>query len=174
MKMNFNSQRGLTIIEFTLIAWGLFVLMFFAFEVGRYMFTMQMLNEMTRKAARLAVVCSIEDQYDIRDLAEVKENRPTGFVADNLLIDYVDINGAVVSVAGFSGMDEDAKNLVLSQIKFVKTEISEYQFRFMPLLNFLGDSGAINVPTFRTLLPTESLGIVRPNSGSEYGTIEDC
>ncbi|USD61776.1 pilus assembly protein [Vibrio sp. SCSIO 43140] len=174
MKMAISSQRGLTIIEFTLIAWGLMVLMMFAFEIGRYMFSMQMLNEMTRKAARLGVVCSIEDRLDIRDLSEVAENRPIEFESQHLVLSYLDSSGNEVSVTGYEGMDDDSKTSIFGQIRYVKAEIDGYRFRFMPLLSFIGDSGLLDVPAFTTVLPVESLGVVRPNSGSEDGANENC
>lgn len=169
-----KKQSGMTIIEFTVIAWGLLVLVFFAFEIGRYMFSMQMLNEMTRKAARLATVCAVTDQGDITNLPEVVENRIIGFEPENLAIDYVDASGSSVSVAGYSGLSDGGKAAVLAQIRFVSAEITGFQFQFFPILSFVGDGGAIDVPSFKTLLPVESLGIVRPNSGSEDGTTEDC
>lgn len=169
-----KKQSGMTIIEFTIIAWGLLVLVFFAFEIGRYMFSMQMLNEMTRKAARLATVCAITDQGDITSLPEVIENRPIGFEAENLVIDYVDAAGSPVSVAGFSGLSSGAQAAIMSQIRYVSAEVSGFQFQFFPLLAFIGNGGAVDVPSFKTLLPVESLGIVRPNTGSTNGTIEDC
>jgi hypothetical protein len=173
MKMA-KRQSGMTIIEFTVIAWGLLVLVFFAFEIGRYMFSMQMLNEMTRKAARLATVCAITDQADIPSLPEVVENRPSGFAEENLVISYVDSAGSPVSVAGFSGLSSGAQAAIMSQIRYVSAEISGFQFQFFPLLAFIGNGGAVDVPSFKTLLPVESLGIVRPNTGSTNGTIEDC
>ncbi|SEG24368.1 TadE/TadG family type IV pilus assembly protein [Vibrio hangzhouensis] len=178
MRTTAKRQKGITIIEFTLIALGLFVLMFLAFEIGRYMFSMQMLNEMTRKSARLAVVCSILDQQDIASLPEVVENRPLGFDTEDLVISYLDRTGSVVETTGFGSMSIDEQNFVLSQVRFVKSEVMSgetgYRFRFFPLLAFVGDGGAVSVPPFTTTLPVESLGIVRPNTGSLNGTIEDC
>ncbi|WP_394152188.1 TadE/TadG family type IV pilus assembly protein [Vibrio maritimus] len=173
-KLSKNGQKGITIIEFTMILLGALIMMFAAFEFGRYIFSMQMLNEMSRKAARLAVVCSISDRDDIADLPEVTENRPVGFVASNLSIEYVDNTGATVNVDNFSTLSEDDQNVILSQVRFVRAEITNYQFQFFPLLSFIGNAGAINTPSFPTILPIESLGIVRPNAGSANGTIEDC
>ncbi|MBY6196600.1 TadE/TadG family type IV pilus assembly protein [Vibrio hangzhouensis] len=169
-----RSQQGITIIEFTLIAFGLFVLMFFAFEIGRYMFSMQMLNEMTRKAARLAVVCSISDQQDIVTLPEVLENRPIGFTDEHLKVSYVDSDGVEVPTNGYSSMSVAEKRAVFSRVRYVRTEVVDFRFQFFPLLSFIGDGGAVSVPEFVTILPVESLGVVRPNTGETAGVIEDC
>ncbi|NOI24331.1 TadE/TadG family type IV pilus assembly protein [Vibrio mediterranei] len=169
-----KSQSGITIIEFSIVLLGALILMFAAFEFGRYVFSMQMLNEMSRKAARLAVVCSISDRDDIADLPEVSENRPVGFVATNLSIDYVDSTGASVNVDNFATLSEDDQNFVMSQVRFVRAEITGYQFQFFPLLSFIGTAGAISTPSFPTILPVESLGIVRPNTGETAGVVEDC
>lgn len=174
MKNKKSSQKGITIIEFTLVLIGAMTLMVAAFEFGRYVFSMQMLNEMSRKAARLAVVCSINDRDDIADLAEVVENRPVGFVATNLSIDYIDATGTSVNVDDFASLSVSDQNFVMSQVRFVRAEIVDYQFQFFPLLSFIGDAGAIGTPSFPTILPVESLGIVRPNTGQTAGTVEDC
>lgn len=155
-----HKQGGITILEFTLICLTLLTLMFGAFEFSRYVFSMQMLNELSRKAARLAVVCSVNDSADIVDLPGVVENRPLGFLAENLSISY--LNGSGSETTAFE------------EIRFVKAEIVGYQFRFIPLLSFIGDGGAINTPNFPTILPAESLGIIRPNVNNENGTVEDC
>lgn len=159
-----GKQSGLTILEFTLIALALLMLIFGAFEFSRYVFSMQMLNEMTRKAARLAVVCSIDDRNDIVNLPGVVGHRPSGFLETNLSIEYLDIEGEPVL-----DLQDDFAN-----IRFVKAQIEGYKFRFIPLLSFIGDAGAITAPSFPTILPTESLGIVRPNINNENGAKEDC
>ncbi|ERB66226.1 hypothetical protein N779_05855 [Vibrio coralliilyticus OCN008] len=58
-------QKGVTIIEFTLVSTTLLLIIFGVIEVGRYVYSLQVVNDMTRVAARLAVVCRVEDQNDI-------------------------------------------------------------------------------------------------------------
>ncbi|MFA0442262.1 TadE/TadG family type IV pilus assembly protein [Vibrio sp. 10N.222.51.C12] len=169
-----RKEDGITIIEFTMVLLGAMIMMFAAFEFGRYIFSMQMLNEMSRKAARLAVVCSISDRDDIAELPQVTENRPVGFAANNLSIEYVNSLGDTVDVDNFSTLSESDQNFIMSQIRFVRAEITNYQFQFFPLLSFIGNAGAINTPSFPTILPVESLGIVRPNTGETTGVVEDC
>lgn len=170
-----NSLKGLTILEFTLTVLVSMLLVLSAFEFGRYVYSMQMLNEMTRKAARLAAVCSIGDRDDIKDLAEIVENRPYGFTADDLEIAYLDRDGSEVTVDGYSSMSTDDKDDVLSQVRYVQAFVSDdYKFQFVRFLSFLGDAGSIKVPNYQTVIPAESLGVVRPTQSSPSGATEDC
>lgn len=175
-----GKKSGVTIIEFTLVILVALLLIFTAFEFSRYVLSMQMLNEMTRKAARLAVVCSIESRDDILTLPEVVENSPTDFNSSYLLINYLDRDGVEVNVDGFTSEpdedDKDEMNQIFSTIRFVTAEIDteNFKFQFVPLLSFFGEAGAVEVPSFKTILPIESLGIIRNNDGSPSGAIEHC
>lgn len=148
-------QLGLTIVEFTLISAGLMLTLFGAFEVGRYVFTYQMMNEMTRKAARLASVCTVDSQ--IASLPKVKENYPPNFEADKLVIEYLRDSGAVVS--------DPINNQ--GNIYFVRARVENYQYHFIALLNFIGNNGALTMPSFETVLPRESLGVSVNFDGDE-------
>lgn len=148
-------QLGLTIIEFTLIVSALMLTLFGAFEVGRYVFTYQMMNEMTRKAARLASVCSVNS--NIPNLPKVQQNYPPNFQAEKLVIDYLRDNGQVVA--------DPVNNQ--GSIYFVRARVDNYQYQFIPLLNFIGNNGALTMPSFETVLPRESLGITVNSSNEE-------
>ncbi|MCF7354026.1 TadE/TadG family type IV pilus assembly protein [Vibrio sp. CK2-1] len=149
-------QLGLTIVEFTLIASALMLTLFGAFEVGRYVFTYQMMNEMTRKAARLASVCAVDS--NIPNLPRVQQNYPPNFQPEKLVIDYLRDNGQVVV---------DPTNNQGS-IYFVRARVDNYQYQFIPLLNFIGNSGALTMPSFETVLPRESLGISKKITIDEF------
>ncbi len=172
-KIRLIRLKGVTIIEFTLIVLAVLMLIFFAFEMGRYVFTMQMLNEMTRKASRLAAVCTVDINKNIRDLSQVVENRPINFESENLEISYLDLSGDTVGITGYENGTQTGDTIV-SQIRYVKSEVINYQFQLTPLLSFLGDSGKIDMPSFSTILPSESLGIIRNNEGNPTGAWDDC
>ncbi len=59
--MNIRWQRGTTTVEFAIIGVVMFSVLFGVIEVGRAMFVMNALGESTRRAARMAAVCPIND-----------------------------------------------------------------------------------------------------------------
>ncbi|MGF1696788.1 pilus assembly protein [Vibrio lamellibrachiae] len=143
-----RKQNGITIVEFTLVSTALLILVLGIIEVGRYMYSLQLINEMTRVAARLGVVCHIDDQDDIPALV-VPSNAPGGFTAANLTIEYIDGSGVVVG-------NPDADFL---DIEYVRARVIDFDYEFAGLLSFL--QGNIPVPTFETTLPRENLGEIR-------------
>jgi hypothetical protein len=54
-------QRGAAVVEFALVAMIFFMLLIGIFEFGRLMFTWNSAVEATRRGARLAVVCGLDD-----------------------------------------------------------------------------------------------------------------
>ncbi|MGF1719967.1 pilus assembly protein [Vibrio kyushuensis] len=155
-----KKNSGITIIEFTLVSTALLFLILGVIEVGRYMYSLQLINEMTRVAARLGVVCNVADQDDIPALV-VPSNAPGGFTAANIALDYLDSTGTVI--AGDPSADED----VFLEIRYVRAEVVDFDYQFSGLLSFL--QGTITVPNFETVLPRENLGEIR---GSNTDT--DC
>lgn len=164
-------QRGVTQVEFTLIALAVLLVIFSIIEFALYFYSIQMVNEVTRRAARLATVCYIADRDDIATLPSVEGIYPPGFSEENLSISYLDANGDEVNVdAFFSGTaGSDVLNATFATIRFVKAE-ADYTFQFMMLsllINAVGTS-----PEFQTILPAESLGVLRPEDG--LNDVEDC
>ncbi|MFD2014763.1 TadE family protein [Vibrio olivae] len=93
MKKRNKSHHGLSIIEFTFVVTALFLIMFWVMEAGRYMYSLQLINNATRVSARLAVVCRVQDQADIPLLA-VPKPLLGGFSANDIDIEYLDSNGS--------------------------------------------------------------------------------
>ncbi|MDF5683410.1 pilus assembly protein, partial [Vibrio parahaemolyticus] len=71
MKRLIAKQKGVTQIEFSLIALAVILVLFLIMEFAVYFFSVQMVNEVTRRAARLATVCYIADRDDIPSLPSV-------------------------------------------------------------------------------------------------------
>lgn len=116
-----------------------------------------MVNEVTRRAARLATVCYIADRDDIPNLPAVSNLYPSGFTANNLQIDYLDANGASVNVAGFLSTppaDKATLDSQFVQIKYVRARAVNYTFQFFVLAALINAVG--NTPAFETILPAES------------------
>ncbi len=159
-----RKQQGVTIIEFTLIATTLMLIIFSVIEVGRYVYSLQTINEITRVAARLATVCRVEDRNDIPALA-IPDYAPGGLSVDDIVIDYLDESGNVVTG---TLTDDD----VFSTIRYVRARVVNFSYQFTGLLSFINLTGLLEVPEFETIRPRENLGHHRRSDGTESSS--DC
>ncbi|WP_391089206.1 TadE/TadG family type IV pilus assembly protein [Vibrio sp. NH-UV-68] len=159
-----RKQQGVTIIEFTLIATTLMLIIFSVIEVGRYVYSLQTINEIARVAARLATVCRVEDRNDIPALA-IPDYAPGGLSVDNIVIDYLDESGNVVTG---TLTDDD----VFSTIRYVRARVVNFSYQFTGLLSFINLTGLLEVPEFETIRPRENLGHHRRSDGTESSS--DC
>jgi hypothetical protein len=141
-------QNGTTTVEFALIGFLFFLVLFGILEIGRMMFTINSLAESTRRTARLAVVCPLEhDQIPVvGNFNQPGESGENNFIfgmnASNLDIDYLDESG-----------NETA---ILNEVEFVRVSIVDYEYDLL----IPGLSLSLTSPTFTTTLPAESLGII--------------
>lgn len=156
-------QQGITIVEFTLVASTLLLLVFAILELGYLTFNLQALNDLTRRAARIATVCQVDDGDVIKSLA-LSEFVPKGFTNANLAIDYLDADGKPVP----NVLADDAP------IHYVRAQVVDYNYGLSGILNFLGDNGVISVPAFETVLAAESLGVGRLEPSTGDGVYIDC
>lgn len=143
-------QKGITIIEFTIVASTILLVIFAILELGFFVFNNQLLNDISRRTARIASVCPVSDTENIIQLA-LSERKPPNFSSGNLLIEYLDINGVKIVNASND----------ISNIKFVKASVVSYDYGFSGILSFIGGhgDGIITLPSYTTILPAESLGI---------------
>ncbi|WP_070962494.1 TadE/TadG family type IV pilus assembly protein [Vibrio sonorensis] len=156
-------QRGLSIVEFTIVATALLIVIFGIIEVGRYVYSLQLINDMTRSAARLAAVCRPQDRTDIPTLV-VPPNAPGGFTANNIEIDYLGVNGSTIDLTS-----SDA----FSNIRYVRARVVNFQYQFAGLLSFLNDLGLLNIPDYEAIRPRENLGFHRGTDDNPVA-ITDC
>jgi Flp pilus assembly protein TadG len=158
--MKLKCQNGVTTVEFAIIGAVMLLVLFSVIEIGRTMFVLGALSESTRRAARMAAVCPIDDPA----IAEVGlfnapgEGTGTRFIrglsAANFAVEYLDGNGTVVA--------SPATNF--GQIQFVRTRIVNFQHQMLiPFASYL-----LTTPDFATTLRRESLGVPRD------GVIEPC
>ena len=54
-------QKGLTSVEFSIVAVAMFIVLFAALEMGRALFVMNLLSEAPRRAVRVAGVRPLND-----------------------------------------------------------------------------------------------------------------
>ena len=142
-------QSGLSTVEFALVASVLFILIFAVIEVARAFFVASALDEATRRGARMAAVCPVNDpaiaQAAAFDGAVVPSLGPGDFA-----VEYLDTGGNVVGSPAGSGF---------RQIRYVRVRVTGYQHQmFIPFAIALTP---FSMPEYAASLPRESLGIPR-------------
>jgi TadE-like protein len=158
--MSVRRQLGVTTVEFAIVGTLMFIVLFGVIEFGRALFVLNVLGEATRRAARIAAVCPVNDPAP-REVGLFNtpgggtESRfVRGLVPANFAIEYLDATGTVVAnpTANFD------------QINFVRARIVGFQHEMLiPFATYL-----FNTPAFSTTLRRESLGVPRD------GVIQPC
>lgn len=150
-------QKGTTTVEFAVVAVILLTMIFGAIEIGRGYYVFSMLDEVTRRGARLAAVCQVNDSAipqlaifnasgDASSSSVIEDLTP-----ENVKIDYLDAKGDVVNTP--------ATNPGFGQIRYVRARIVGYTHRVV--VPFVMGRSGIEMPAFDAVLPRESLGIQR-------------
>ena len=143
-----GKQQGISTVEFALVAAVLFTMIFGVIEVARAFFVTSALDEATRRGARMAAVCPINDPA-IFQAAAFNNAVVPDLDAGDLTVEYLANAGATVAnpaaAAGFR------------LIRYVQVRVVGYQHQLM--IPFV--STTFFMPEFATVLPRESLGIPR-------------
>jgi hypothetical protein len=129
------------------------IVLFGVFEVGRLFFVTNALEEATRRGARVAAVCQVNDPA-IREIALFNNSgggstSPLvfGLTSANIGVDYVSYDGNVIANPIGNFIEIDA----------VRVSIRNYQHQLIiPLF-----MRTISMPDFATTIPAESLGVTR-------------
>jgi len=146
-----RNQQGLATVEFAIIGMIAMVLLFAVFEIARAFFVYNMLEEATRRGARLAAVCAINDPA-VREIAIFNASGGgatsalvQGLSTANVEISYLnDAGSAIADPVGNYG-----------DITYVRARIVNFQHQLLiPLF-----IRTFNTPAFVTTLPRESLGV---------------
>ncbi len=141
-----KKMRGLYMVEFAIVGSLLLMLLFGCLEFGLVTYSMAALNEGTRRAARLAAVCPLNDP---KITSAVNFMGVYGFNnATNVLVTYLDASGATLTAP------------TIGSVIYVKVSVQAYT---IPLV-IPGLSQSITSPSFAVTLPAESLGV--SNAGS--------
>lgn len=148
--MRLRRQRGVSIVEFAVVALLVFIVLFGCIELSRAIYTYNSLTEGTRRAARLAAVCPPCDEAIARAAIFGESSDPAirfpGLSTANARVEYLSSAGAVISCPQASGRIPD--------IAFVRVSIQNYALPLhIPLV-----TPTIPMPAFSTTLPRESLG----------------
>ena len=159
--MKINKQLGGTTVEFAVVGLLTFGILFAIIEVGRGLFVWNALTEATRRGARIAAVCPVNDpaiaQVTIFDTPDgALSNSPIvfGLKTSDVNVRYLNAAGAV-SAAPFGCFELDLD--FTDCISFVEVSI-DYSHTFLIPLPL--PVTTITAPKFTTTLPVESLGLV--------------
>ena len=155
--MSRPAQRGTTTVEFAIVGLLAMVVLFSLIEFSRLVFVVNTLAEATRRGARMATVCPVNDPA----IAQVAVfNAPgnggastivSGLRPANIQVQYLNQTGGVVASPGPNFM----------QIRYVRVGITNFQHTLViPLFNL-----TFTLPAYATTLPRESLGIPRVGVG---------
>jgi len=150
-------QRGLATVEFAIISTVLMIVLFGIIEMGRALFVMNTLAEVTRRAARVATVCPVGTPGYAASIAAFEGSGGgsrliSGLSAGNLVIEYLDPDGAVVP------------DPATATVAFVRARLVNFTLDLA--IPFILPS--IPMPPFSATLPAESLGF------SRAGVLETC
>jgi Flp pilus assembly protein TadG len=161
IRRNYKRQQGLASVEFAIVGLVSLVILFGTLEVARMMFTMNMLQEATRRAARMAAVCTVDNPGIARAALFNSSGSGTtspfinGLTTANIQVDYLDAAGTPVvgyatDVAAYLAID------------YVRVQIINFQHQLIvPGLNL----SFITRP-YPTIMPRESLGIAKSGQSS--------
>ncbi len=143
-------QYGLSTVEFALVAAVLFMMIFAVIEVGRGFFVTSALDEATRRGARMAVVCPINDPA-IFQAAAFNNGLIPDLDAGDISVEYLDAGGGIIATPA------NPASFIL--IRYVRVRVVGYLHQmFIPLAAALAP---FFMPEFAAVLPRESLGIPR-------------
>lgn len=142
--MNRKCQKGTTTVEFAIVGAVLITIMLAVVEFGRTLFTFSVLTESTRRGARVAAVCPLNDPAIAQETAFVSL---PGLTTQNVSVEYLNAaGGGIADPVGSFGA-----------IEYVRVRIVNYQYQmWIPGLNL-----AFTAPEFAATLPRESLGVPR-------------
>ena len=142
---NRRNQRGITAVEFAIVGLVFFTVLIGVIDLSRLFWHLASLDEATRRGARVAAVCTINDPY-IAQTALFGGLIP-GLETQDVLVQYLDIDGTVV---------DPTTPIGYGSIRHVRVSIPNFQLQtFVPGLQAL-----ITMPAFETTIPSESLGRV--------------
>lgn len=145
-----NKMRGVVTVEFAIVGAVLLMVIFGCLEFGRATYAFAALNEGTRRAARLAAVCPINDPVIVPAVNFLGIN---GFNASNVTVNYLDASGASLGAGPAA-----------SSVYYVQVTVAGS----IPLaIPFLSETLS---PTFTVTLPAESLGVTIAADGSGVST----
>ena len=148
-------QRGVTTVEMAIVGSLFFMLLIAVIDISRLLFTWNALDEVTRRGARMAAVCPVGGDAElkaIQNAAVFYGNIVHGLQPEHVEIDYLDSAGDVID----KPVDK------FKQIIFVRAKIdnSDNGYHYQMLVPFFKQW--LSPPSFSTTAVAESLGVSPP------------
>ena len=143
-----RGQRGVTTVEFAIVAAVFLMVLFGVIEIGRALFIANALSESTRRGARVATICPVGDPRPAQ-VAILSDGNGRSLIAPNLTTANV-----VVSYLNQAGAPLANPAGSYAAIRYVQVRIVGFtQQLLIPFVmpEFL-------MPAFTATLPIESLG----------------
>lgn len=146
-------QKGLYLTEFAFVGAILITLILAVLEFSRAYFVANALTEATRRGARAAAVCPIDDpainQIATFNAPGAGDNSPIvrNLDSTDFTVEYLDEDGTPIG--------DPSGNFVL--IRYVQVRVTGFEHTLLiPFANV-----TFTMPEFATILPRESLGVPR-------------
>ena len=133
----------MTTVEAAIGAALMLILLFGTIEIARAIFVWNYLDGATRRGARVAAVCPIDDPV-VAEAALFFDEHVKGLTTDYIHVEYLDEDG--VGPSGFK------------DTRFVRVSIEEPDGTNFKIHLLLFNAATLTAPKFRTILPSESLG----------------
>ena len=140
-----RNQQGTTVVEFAVVGLVFFIVLFALIDFSRLFFDMAALDEATRRGARVAAVCPVNDP-EIAQVALFDGLIPT-LGTQHISVEYLDEDGDAVGAPATIGY---------GVIRYVRVRIQNFQLQTI----IPGFQTLIPMPAFETTIPSESLGRV--------------
>jgi Flp pilus assembly protein TadG len=141
-------------VEFAIVGLVALVILFALIEFSRLVFVINSLSEATRRGARMAAVCPLNDPA----IAQVAIfNTPGGGGSGSPIVSGLDTSNVVVEYLDQNGQATNA----FAQIQYVRVRIANFQHTLVIPLYAL----TFTLPEYPSTLPRESLGVPRQGAG---------
>lgn len=169
-----HPQRGVASVEFALIAVMFFTLLFGIIEFGRLLFSINSVQEVTRRAAREQTVRWVTDRTAVQREAVLRPGSGGNFPGipdvDDTKVQlgfyntYSDAVSGTNSIEAVSDPLENFNNCYWSEtncIRFIRATLTEADglpVRFNSIVPFMPDSFVL--PRSTVIMPAEALGLL--------------
>jgi hypothetical protein len=176
IKFNHRNHRGAAMVEFAIIAWVFFLVLFGVIEFGRLLFTYNGLTEIARRGARVAAVCR-PNHPAIKNVAIFSDHATgttpsivPGITTANIQVRYFNSSGSLLTNLIYpfpappvgNGTPSTAYTNYLNDWRAlteggsIEVSIIGYSHKLLVPINF----PPITVTSFATMLPPEAMGVV--------------
>lgn len=174
---NDPKQRGAAAVEFALVMILFFILLLAIVELGRVLYLWNTVQEVTRRAAREAVVRWTDKKSEAISLALFGgDSLPAGWevTGASITIEYLDKNRAPINTNQLPTSPDDNVEMCNADeancIRYVSASLADVTYQ--PMIGLFENMNfgpfnidlRINLPSSTVVMPAESLGYVPPAS----------